>query len=178
MSLHFPKLSLTVKAKLPEQTLEDYIPGSIVDLGKTIATQIDLHVREQEVGYYPALSYFIGRDVVEVYLLDAIDQVVDIVARISEEQMMAVLTPIFSNVTVNDLRNQVYSLPTIRPHDESALEDLYDHFTPDTISFELILSLIQKTQNTDKLESKVRRMVLRWLQEVFAEIEVTSCRIL
>ena len=178
MSLHIPKLSLTVKAKLLDETLKDYIPGSIVDLGQTIATKIDQHVREQNIGYYPALSYFSDGDVVEPYLLDAVDQVVDIVGRISEEQMMNVLAPIFSSIVINDLRNQVYGLPTVRLNDSNALENLYEHFIADTITFELIVTLIQKSADTDTLESKVRKMILRWLTDIFCEIDITSIRLL
>ena len=176
--LHFPKVSLTISATLPHAVIQQHVPGSVVDLGKIIAKNIDLYVREHQLGYYPALSYFADTDAVEAFLLDAVDQVADVVQRLSEQSILDVLIPIFSSVHIDSLRNKVYALPAMRLKDKKVIEKLNRHYCADTISFELQVTLIQREENTESLESKVKKMVMRWLTEVFEEVDITSVRLL
>ena len=176
--LHFPKVSLTLSTTLAHEMLRNDIPGSVVDLGKLVAKKIDAFVRENKLGYYPALSYFSDTDAVEPFLLNAIDQVAEVVQRVSHLQLMEVLEPIFSSVSMKDIQNQVYSLPKIRLKDPLVIEKLNQHYCADTISFELQVSLIQRDSNTEFLEAKVKKMLMRWLTDVFNDVNITSVRVL
>jgi len=175
--LHFPKVSLTINATLPHSVIQNHVPGSVVDLGKIIAKNIDAYVGENKLGYYPALSYFTDTDAVEAFLLDAIDQVADVVQRLSEQGVLDTLTPIFSTVHIDSLRNRVYTLPTMRLKDRHVIEKLNQHYCADSVSFELQVTLIQRDENTDSLEGKVKKMVMRWLTDVFEEVDITSVRL-
>jgi len=176
--LHFPKLSLTINATLPHSIIQQHVPGSVVDLGKIIAKNIDAYVGKNKLGYYPALSYFSDTDAVEDFLLDAIDQVAEVVQRLSEQGILDTLTPIFSTVHVDSLRNRVYTLPSIRLKDRNVIQKLNQHYCADSISFELQVSLIQRDGNTDSLDGKIKKMVMRWLTDVFEQVEITSVHML
>jgi hypothetical protein len=177
-SLHIAKIALTIKAKLPLQALQQHFPAPVETLGEQLAQQVMDYVREQSLGYFPALEYFQEQGGIEDYLLDATAQMSLLTVTMTKQEVSRVLQPVFSSVQVGTVQSLAYTMPSIRPSHPQAGKLLAEHYLPDKVKFETVVTLLQKTKPEPGIEKAARQIALRWLDEIFPEIEVTSARLL
>lgn len=176
--LHIVKVALIVRAKLPHYAFQQHVPGNIDGLGEQIAVQVSEYVKQQQLGYYPALEYFQNQAGVDDYLLDAVEQTSVLAVSMCKQEVKKILQPIFSTVQVGTCQSLAYTMPTIRPNQPHALKRLAEHFVPDRVKFELEVSLIQRHEPVEGIEKSAKQMVLRWLKDAFDELEVSSTRVI
>ena len=81
---------------------------------------------------------------------------------------------VFANVKIQSIQCQAFTMPTVRPHGPAALDRLAEHFTPDRIKLELLLTLFRKEEAPEGMERMARNMVHHWLKDTFEFLEITS----
>lgn len=175
--LHVTRIALSLRATIPARLFEQYFPSSIETLGTQLASQVRDCVHKLNLGYFPALDFIKQQACVEPYLFDALEQVSEFALQISENEIYTLLRPIFSNVAIESLQLVCNTMPVVRPGQNHALALLSAHFTPNVIKCELNVAMLQKHAPTSGLESAAKKAVMRWLSEVFTEIEISSARL-
>ena len=178
MSLHFTRVGLTVRGQLPRDALEQYLPAPLDSLGLQLANQIDDYVKKNKLGYYPALDFFKQQDGVDNYLLDAVDQVAQIAVTMTKDEVTRILTPVFSSVRVESVGSMAYSLPTVRPGQKDAIQQLALHYIPDVVKFELFVTMLQRHESEPGIENGAKKIAWRWLKDAFEDMEVTAARLI
>ena len=162
--------------KVSEESLLRHLACSPSRVGWELARAIDAYVREQALGYYPALEHFRNVAVIDKDLLDSADQVSWLMSKLAREEVQIKLRPIFSKVHFQSIQTLAFTMPPVRPNQNNALEKLAEFYTPNTVKLELVLSMIRKDSDTAerKVETYARKMVYRWLRDSFETVEVTS----
>jgi hypothetical protein len=173
--VYVDKVLLGVLVQLPEKTISDSIasPGLI---GAEIAASVDDYVRENELGYYPALTYFRDNGAIDAELIHKAEQLAWRASKHARELIQTGLRPIFSTVRFRSVQPQAFLMPTVRPGQPGALKKLSQHYSPDIIRLELVLSLLRKDNDSGERSTELyaRKMIYRWLREPFEMVEVTS----
>lgn len=176
-TLQVIKVELGVKLAVPISTLQKNLPAPIDKLGDQVANEVNKRVARQDLGYYPAIEYFIEQDSFPGYLLDAMQEVSTLTIDIVTSTINDLLVPIFSNVQIRNMQCLAYSLPSVRPGKPHAIRDLARHFTPNAVKFELVVSVLQREEKTaEGFEKYADNTVYRWLSEVFEDVQIFSAR--
>jgi hypothetical protein len=168
--------SLTVT--VPETVVEPntgYLPWV---LGENLAGQVDAWVMEQGMGYYPALDYF--RDLpqaVDPALLLLIDEIATFCANFARSELRRRLSRAFSNVQIEQAQCTAYTMPRVRPSRSGAPAGLAEHYSPNTLKMELLLSSIQKG-GFEGLEELTLNKLMRWGRDPFAGFQVNGSQLL
>jgi hypothetical protein len=176
--LHVTKVELSVKLAVPVALLQKHLPAPIDKLGAQLADEIHQWVTRNNLGYYPALDYFKEGADISGYLLDAVDEVASLATALATERINDLLVPIFSNVTISAIQCLAFALPTVRPGKPNAKAALAEHYTPNVLKFELVVSVLQKHKSQEGFEKYADNTVFRWLSEVFEGVEISSARLL
>lgn len=177
--LQVTKVELGVKLEVPVNTLQKYLPAPIDKLGSQIANEVDKRVKRQDLGYYPAIEYFVeGEEGFPGYLIEALQEVSVLAIDIVTGTVNELLVPIFSNVKINNVQCLAFSLPSVRPGKQNSMQELARHYTPNAVKFELVVSLLQKEKSPEGFEKYADNTVYRWLSEVFENVEIFSARLL
>jgi len=176
--LHIAKIELTIKAKLPREALQQHFPAPVETLGEQLAQQAMDYAAQHQLGYYPALEFFQDNGGVDGYLLDAVGQISLLAATMTKQEVARVLQPVFSSVRIGVVQSLAYTLPPVRASQPNAKRLLAEHYLPDKVKFEAFVTLMQKKPPQAGIENAARQIALRWLDEIFPEIEVTSARLI
>lgn len=163
-------LTVTVPQTVVEQNV-GYLPWV---LGENLAGQVDAYVMEQGLGYYPALDFF--RDLpeaVDLSLLLLIDEIATYCASYVRRELRRRLSRAFSSIQVEQAQCTAYTLPRVRPSRCGAPGGLAQHFSPDTLKMEVLLSSIQKGA-FEGLEEMTRNKLMRWGREPFEHFLVNG----
>jgi hypothetical protein len=174
--MHVDHISLTLRLTLTEEMLHRHAPTSVNSVGKKLATMIDQYSRENQLGYYPAIEYFRQVPEADQALIDMAEQIAWYVSKLAREEIQSRLRPIFSTVRFQSVQTEAFALPSVRPSQPSAFEQLVKHCTPDTVKVELLVSLLRKDadQRGNAAEGYARKMMYRWLKAGFEDVEVTA----
>ncbi len=176
--LHFRTLSLQLQLRLKTQSLQDRAAASPELVGQLAAQSVHEYAQQHQLGYYPALDYFRDEDTgFDKDLLDAIDNLAWLSAQLARNESMTQLRPVFSNVEVASVQSVCYLMPKVRPQTTDALEALATHFTPNQVKLGLKVTLLQKRANPEGLEAFTRKMAWKWLQDSFANVEVSQAKL-
>lgn len=174
--MQFDHISLILRLTVPEEILQRHLNTSPEKVGEELALVIDKYSREHKLGYYPAIEFF--RQVAEIDqgLIENADQIAWVVSKVAREEVQSRLRPIFSTVKFQSVQTEAFALPTVRPNLPSAFDQLVKHCTPDTVKLELLVSMLRKDndQRGYAAEAYARKMIYRWLKNVFENIEVTA----
>jgi hypothetical protein len=170
---------LTLRLKLSASALHQHVSILPEKAGKELAMAVDKFSNEKNLGYYPAIDYFEQVESFDKGLVETIEQLSWQVSKFARQEIQKRLRPIFATVKFVSVQTEAYALPGVRPGQESALERLSEHYTPDTLKVELRLSMLRKEsdQRKDAAEGYARKMMFRWLGDLFESIEVTSSRV-
>lgn len=164
--------SLTVS--VPETVVEPnmgYLPWV---LGENLAGQVDAWVMEQGMGYYPALDFFRDHpEAVDPALLMLIDEVAIFCADFARRELRRRLSRAFSSVQVEQAQCTAYTMPRVRPTRSGAPAGLAEHYSPNTLKMELLLSSIQKGA-FEGLEELTLNKLMRWGREPFEAFQVNG----
>ena len=178
MVLEVAKIELGVKLKVPVGLLRNHLPAPVESLAEQLALEVHRRVQDNNLGYYPALDYFLDVEGFPVYLINAANDICTLTAEIVTATISEVLIPIFSSVRVNDIQCVSFSMPSVRHGSLDAVAKLAQHFTPNAIKFSLVVTLLQSHSPQEKLAKYANNTVYRWLSESFEDIEISSSRLL
>jgi hypothetical protein len=170
------QISLILRLTVPEEILQGHLESSPTKVGEELARIIDQYCREHKLGYYPAIEFFRQVPEIDKGLIENAEQIAWIVSKVAREEVQSRLRPIFSSVKFQSVQTEAFAMPPVRPNHPSAHEQLVNHYTPDTVRLELLVSMLRKDndQRGDAAETYARKMIYRWLKGIFENIEVTA----
>lgn len=183
--MRFDKVLITIDVQLKAQQLQQYLPCSADIIGKTLASIADEYARESKTGYYPAIDFFKTlvddeQTLVDPDLIISAEQVAWLVSKLARETIQKQLRPIFSSVSFQSIQTLAFSMPKVRPNNKDAVALLAEHYTPDAVKIELVLTMMRRDSEADdgRAEPYARKMIFRWLVSEFESVEVTSSTLL
>lgn len=174
MSIQLNRIALNILVRLPEHVFERHLPSSPYVIGTELADQVVAYVREHELGYYPALDFFENNGGLDPELIEAASHTSWFVANLVREEIHRKLRPIFASLSFQSVQTVAFTMPTVRPAQLNAYNELVEHYTPDTIKVGLVVGVFQKRENDEALTRWARHTAYRWLKNSFEEFEVTS----
>ena len=176
MVLQLSQIAMSLKLRVPVDAIERHVTASPVVVGNEIAQQIHAHVKQHQLGYYPALDYFQTQEGVDKELLAAVENITWVVSGIVRNEILRTMRPVFSKLHFEAIQTVAFTMPTVRPTQKDALELLARHFTADVVKVSLIATLIQHFQDEVFAEKMAEGLAHRWLQGTFANVEVSGVR--
>ena len=152
------------------------LPLSAEKIGRELAEVIDRYCRDHALGYYPAIEFFRQVADFDQALIDDIERIAWAASKRVREQMQLRLRPVFSTVKFQSIQTEAFGLPPVRPGRSGELERLAEHYTPNRIKVELQVSSLRKEGDDrgEAMEGYARKMIFRWLSDIFEEVEVTA----
>lgn len=124
---------LTLNVGMDSEDLERHLAASPRVVGAELAMQVHDYVNRQRLGYYPALAYFKELDpqqaAVEPELLKAQDEIAWFVTNWVEGEVKRLLRRQFVELRFEAVQATAFTLPTVRPRHDNALEKLAQHYT-------------------------------------------------
>lgn len=178
--MRFDKVLVNVDVQLKSEQLQQHLPCSADIIGKTLAAIAVEYEQENKTGYYPAIDFFKTLDSVDPDLIESAEQVAWLVSKLARETIQKQLRPIFSSVHFQSIQTLAFSMPRVRPNQADAIEQLSQHYTPDTVKIELVVTMIRRDSEAvdDRAEPYARKMMFRWLESAFESLEVTNSKAL
>lgn len=167
-------LVVTVPEAVVEKNL-GYLPWL---LGENLAGRIDPYALEQGLGYYPALALF--RDLPEVIdpaLLQLNDEVAAFAIFYSQRMIQRHLADLFTTISVEQANCTAFTLPRIRPAQQRAPLLLAEHYAPNRVKLELLLTAIHSKPVAD-IEQMVLRKISSKGREPFSSMAITGSHLL
>lgn len=174
MPLYFIKLDLSLRVEIDDEVLSQHSVAAPQIVAHELALAISDSVREQGLGYYPALDYFRSQGGIDEDLLDAEESLAWLACRLVREEIQKKLRAAFSTMKFLELQAQAYTMPTVRPGQNNALEQLTKHYSTNFIKVDMAVSLIQKKPADDNLLRYARQMTSRWLIHSFKGLQVQA----
>lgn len=169
------KTAVTLTVTVSLESLREEMGEPVVAIGPTLASEIDQHVRQTKLGYYPALDYFIQNNVIDTDLVSAAEHVAAMVAQMARRKIQARLREPFSNVRFENIQPLAMTMPRVRPGDANALINLSEHMSPNRIRMTLVTSSIEKTGiNVQDYEKLVAHKMRNWLEPEFENVELNE----
>ena len=178
--MRFDKVLVIVDVQLKAEDLQQYLPCSANVIGQTLAQIASEYEKQNKAGYYPAIDFFKTQENVDPDLITSAEQVAWLVSKLARETIQSKLRPIFSSVQFRSIQTLAFALPNIRPNKADAIEQLAKHYTPDSVKVELILTMMRRDSEAEdgRAEPYARKMMFRWLESEFENIEVKNSKAL
>ncbi len=175
-TLHFARVAATVAVCVGDDLVEANTGFSALAVGRSLALQVDEHVRAAGLGYYPALDYVRAQPgAVDPALLDLVDELAGFCAAYARTELRRRLRRVFSAVEVEQIIASAYGLPRVRCSQQDRIERLAAHYAPYELRCELAVTAIDK-QPEEGLAQAVDRRLQQWAGPAFAQLSVITCR--
>jgi len=168
---------VTLLVRVSADELEQHLVSSPRVLGSQLAEAVDTHVRRENLGYYPPLSYYYDKLLLDQELLNVTREIAWFVNEYVRERVRRQLQLVFSQVRISQLQSLAFTMPSVRTSDADALQLLARHYTPDTVRLSLLLSSVEKEPVPKDIQRLAEYKVVHWLQEYFAHLEIVSSRV-
>ena len=178
MGIEVVTIASSLTVSVPEEVVEQQVGYLPWVLGENLAGQVDTYVMEERLGYYPALDYFRDHpEAVDPALLHLIDEVATFCAGYARRELRRRLSRLFSNVEFEQMQCTAYTMPRMRPNRSNGPMELAQHYAPDTLKMELLLSSIQK-ERFEGEERLALEKVSRFAREPFAHFQLNGAKLL
>jgi hypothetical protein len=171
------KVAVTLLVRVSADELEQHLVSSPRVLGTQLAEAVDTHVRRENIGYYPPLSYYSDKLLIDQELLNVTREIAWFVNEYVREQVRRQLRHVFSQVKITQVQSVAFTMPSVRTSDADALQLLANHYTPDTVRLSLLLSSIEKEPVPEDIQRLTEYKVVQWLRDHFAHLEIVSSRV-
>ncbi len=178
MSVEVVTIASSLTVSIPEEMVEQQVGYLPWVLGENLAGQVDTYVMEERLGYYPALDFFRDQPgAVDQALLQLIDEVAAFCANFARSELRRRLSRVFSNVQIEQLQCTAYTMPRMRPNRSNGPMALAQHYSPDSLKMELLLSSIQKG-HFDGEERMAMDKLSRFAREPFAHFQLNGAKLM
>lgn len=177
-TLNFARIAVTVTVRVGDDVVEPNTGFSAQAVGHSAAAQVDEHVRNSGLGYYPAIDFY--RDeptAVDPALLDLLDELAGYCAAYARSELRRRLRRVFSVVEIGHMAAIAYTMPRVRRSQPDRLERLAAHYAPHELRCELLVTVIEK-QLYAGLEQAAGQRLLQWAGPAFEQVTVVECRLL
>jgi len=176
-AIAFAKVAITLTVRVSADEMDQHLVSSPRVLGSHLAEAVDTHVRRDDLGYYPPLSYYSDKLLLDQELLNVSREVAWFVNEYVKERVRRQLQLIFSQVNVKQVQSLAFTMPSVRVSDADALQLLALHYTPDTVRLSLMVSSVEKEPVPEDIQRLTEYKVVRWLREHFDHLEIVSSRV-
>jgi hypothetical protein len=169
------KAALTFTVTLSPHWLEQFIGGIALTVGPALADSVDRYTRGQRLGYYPAFGFLADTGAIDRDLLDALEEVANVVREYAYREVRRQLHTVFPIVRFESIQVLAFMLPPVRPQRPNALALLARHYTPDVVKFNLGI-----TARLDEAAVRPGRVIahqaIALLEDHFAAVSLLSTR--
>jgi hypothetical protein len=169
-------VALTLQVVMAPERLDAQLNEVEKQLGRTLADRIDAIVRREKLGYYPALDYFEGHAGMEPEMLAMVKMLAAQIRKRVKRDLLTNLWPVFSSVHIERATTLAFTLPRVTPAQPDALVRLAQHYFPNTVRLELVLTTLDKQHRLDEAETFSSQKVVRNLRDAFASVTVSTTR--
>ncbi len=171
------QVALGVRIVLDPESMDEHAAASADVVGGELARQVSDYVRENRLGYYPALDYFKDQPgILDADLLNAADNLSWLATRLVREEVRKRLRPLFASMRFDAMQSLAFTMPTVRPGQPNALTRLTEHYTPNVVKLDLTASIMTRHDTGQDMKGHSSHQVYRWLKDHFQEVEVTNSR--
>jgi len=175
-TLRIVPVALTLQVVMAPERLEALLSAAERDLGRTLAERVDAIVRAQTLGYYPALDYFEDQPDMDPELIGTVKAVAAQIRKRVKREVQTLLWPVFSSVQIERATTLAFTLPRMTPAQPDALARLAQHYFPNAVRLELVLSTLDKQRRLEEAEKFSANKVMRNLRDAFETVTVTATR--
>ncbi len=172
------KIALSIDLKIAHSIIEEHIAASPYVVGVELARQIDRYVREQKLGYYPALDYFHGKDIIDSDLYNTAESIAWLLENLTQQTLRTHLRPLLSELQFDSTHVQIFILPHIRPGQNNALHNLTAHLTPDHLRVSLKGTLKYGENDEHSLLNKTTYEINNALDELFSLHDINGIKLI
>jgi hypothetical protein len=169
-------VALTIQVVLAPEQLEALSNAAERSIGRTLAERVDAIVRAQRLGYYPALDYFEDHPDMDPALIGTVKALAAQIRKRVKREVQKHLWPVFSSVQIERATTLAFTLPRVTPAQADALARLAQHYFPNTVRLELVLTTLDKQHRLDEAEKFSSSKVVRNLRDAFESVSVTAIR--
>ena len=163
--------------------MQQHLPCTPAVIGEALAAAAIRFAKENNTGYFPAIEFFKQQEQVDKDLIESVEQVSWLAAKLARQTIQSRLRPIFSSVQFQSIQCTAFAMPHVRPGVHKGLADcaqaLAEHYTPDTLKIELLLTMMRRDseRHDDRAEPYARKMMFRWLESSFKQVKVTNSHV-
>jgi hypothetical protein len=168
------RVSLSLVVGIPPAVFERHLPSSPRLVGHLLAEAVAQYEQSHELGYYPALDFFLDQGGLDPELLNAAENIAWLGSSLVREEIRVRLRGVFANVKIQSIQCLAFAMPTVRPHNPRAIDQLAEHYTPDRIKLDLLVTLFRKESTAEGMDRMARNMIHHWLKDSFDFLEITS----
>lgn len=175
-SLGIARVALTVQLTVARERLEPLLREADKQLSEAIAVRVDAWVREQKLGYYPALEFLVDQGVVQADELESLRALAATIRKRAKRDVQTQLWPVFSSVHIERAQSLAFMLPRITPGRPDARSELIRHYFPNEVRLELLLSSLDKMHRLEDVAAHSEQKVMRNLLDQFESVAVSAAR--
>ena len=169
-------VALTLQVVMAAERLSALLNEAEENIGRSLAERVDTIVRNEKYGYYPALDFFEGHVGMEPELLVQVKTLAAQIRKRVKRDVQTQLWPVFSSVHIERATTLAFTLPRMTPAQPDALARLAQHYFPNAVRLELVLTTLDKQHRLDEAEKFSSDRVVRNLRDAFESVGVTATR--
>ena len=143
-TLGFVPVALTIQVVMAPARLEAQLSAAERSLGRTLAERVDAIVRAEKLGYYPALDYFEDHPGIDPELIGMVKSLAAQIRKRVKREVQTQLWPVFSSVQIERATTLAFTMPRMTPAQPDALARLAQHYFPNAVRLELVLTTLDK----------------------------------
>jgi len=171
--LHITKIHISLKVKILDELLERHLASSAPVVGEALTEEVLKSVKENNMGYFPALEYFQNQGELDDDLMDAAETIGWFAAKIAREEVQNKMRGFFSIISFQSVQTMAFTMPSVRPNKHNAYQALIEHYTPNIVKLDIVASVLKKDQ-LEGMANWAKQLFVRNLENSFEEIEVTQ----
>lgn len=175
-TLGFVPVALTLLVVMAPERLEAQFSSAEMNLGRTLAERVQAIVRADRIGYFPALDFFDDHPDMDPELLGTVKTIAVQIRKRVKTEVKANLWPVFSSVQIGRATSLAFTLPRVSPAQPDALARLAQHYFPNAVRLELVLTTLDKQHRLEEVEKFSSGKVVRNLRDAFESVVVTATR--
>lgn len=175
--LHLTKIHISLKVKVSDELLERHLASSVAVVGKALTETTLASIKNNNIGYYPALEYIQQQGDIDDDLMDAAETIGWFAAKIAREEVQHKMRPFFSTISFQSVQTLAFTMPAVRPNQHDAQIALLEHYTPNVVKLDIVASVLKK----DRLEGMAnwaKQLFVRNLCDSFDDVQVTQTKVM
>ncbi|HWR87428.1 MAG TPA: hypothetical protein VN277_03300 [Acidiferrobacterales bacterium] len=169
-------VALTIQVVMAPDRLEALLSAAERKLGRTLAERVEAIVRTERLGYFPALDFFEDHPGMDPELINQVKALAAQIRKRVKREVQTHLWPVFSSVQIERATTLAFTLPRVTPAQPDALARLAQHYFPNAVRLELVLTTLDKQHHLEEVEQFSSSKVVRNLRDAFESVNVTATR--
>jgi hypothetical protein len=174
--LGIARVALTLQVTIAPARLDALLREADKQLASRLAERVDAWVRNEKLGYYPALDFLASQGVIGAEEFEALRALAATVRKRVKRDVQTRLWPVFSSVHMERAQSLAFLLPRLTPGKPEAVPLLARHYFPNVVRLELLLSSLDKHSRLEDVAGITEQKVVRNLREDFETVTVSATR--